>query len=976
MKTNPRSRSRQVPQLLAILTAAALLTRSAEAETAYPAWIATHDSSTAGNFAAEAIDTDASGNIYVAGYSTDATGKMLFYVAKHDALDGHRIWAYEHDAGAGDNAATAIAVDPSGSSAVVATGYVRTAAGGRDIYTVRLNTASEGMVLWKQTYAGPAGGDDRGLKVLIDSAGDAIVTGVSPGANTGNDWFTAKYAKVTGAPLWGGNALGIRYNAAGNGDDVPAAIALDGSKNLYITGAGTRANGLTSFITAKYAAADGTLLWNGQLKAFDSAGHAEPKGIAVDEDGNAVVTGIGRNAGGFRLFQTISYAATDGATRWSATHQNPGAPTFGGPVGVVVDGDGNAIVAGTEIDTGGSRFFYTAKYKSAAPNAGSVLWEKRSASRDGDDRASAIAVDSAGDVVVTGVSAAPETHDLDLLTIKYARPDGAVRWERIHRGSNRDERVADILFDRTGETIIAGATQLVHSGTGNAFDRLAVIKYQRLFFEKGSPAPNAGNALFGVPAGATIASVRTPAVSDTGRMAAVVTLKTGGDPLTAVVLQPVSGAAVVLALQGRPAPSPGTGSFARFSDPLIDDAGRIAFVAKLSGVPDSQSTAVFINTPSGPVRALQQGVEIAGTDGLRLRSVLGMSWQNSVLLVSGSITGPGVNLTNNKVLLSYTAAGGAKILLRTGDLVEVDGVTSEIHAIGALKPLPGVSGHCRTQGLGKIIARATLADKRSVVITAAIDGSSAAVDLHTGQPSGLDPGAVWKSFGVPAIDPSGTRRAVLGKQAIGPGKVLATDDTAIMGSNGGGEFVLIAREGSLIPSLSGFRYGTLRNPILNVQGRVAWISTVRREGVTTETDTCIFEAFVTGKEYRLIARTGDPVPSTSGELEANLFYRRFTSVGLPGAVNDGSIFVARLSGAGVTAQNNVGLFQGATSFSKARRLLRTGDNLGARVIAAIKLLQARPGSIGATRSFSDAHHVAVQLTFTDRTKAILRLSLP
>jgi hypothetical protein len=34
--------------------------------------------------------------------------------------------------------------------------------------------------------------------------------------------------------------------------------------------------------------------------------------------------------------------------------------------------------------------------------------------------------------------------------------------------------------------------------------------------------------------------------------------------------------------------------------------------------------------------------------------------------------------------------------------------------------------------------------------------------------------------------------------------------------------------------------------------------------------------------------------------------------------------------------------------------LRTGDKLGDRVIAAIKLLQARAGSIGATRSFSDA----------------------
>jgi hypothetical protein len=443
-----------------------------------------------------------------------------------------------------------------------------------------------------------------------------------------------------------------------------------------------------------------------------------------------------------------------------------------------------------------------------------------------------------------------------------------------------------------------------------------------------------------------------------------------------VVLQPVSGAPIVLAVQGRSAPTPGTGSFASFSDPLIDDAGRIAFVAKLSGVPASQATAVFITTPSGPIRALQQGVEIAGTDGLRLRSILGTSWQNSVLLVSATVTGPGVKATNNKVLLSYTAAGGAKILLRTGDMVEADGATSEIRAIGALTPLPGLTGHCRTQGLGKIIARATLADKRSVVITAKIDGSSAAVDLHSGQLSGLDVGAQWESFGVPAIDPSGTRRAVLGKQAIGPGKVLATDDTAIVGSNGGGAFVLIAREGSVIPSLSGFRYGTLRDPIVNVQGRVAWLSTVRGDGVTTKNDTCILQASVKGTNYRLVARNGDPAASTTGEIEPDLFYRSFASIALPGAVLDGTIFVARLSGEGVTTRNNVGLFEGPTDFSTARRLLRTGDRLGDRVIAAINVLQARAGSIGATRAFSDASHVAAQLTFTDRSTAIIRLNLP
>jgi hypothetical protein len=295
--------------------------------------------------------------------------------------------------------------------------------------------------------------------------------------------------------------------------------------------------------------------------------------------------------------------------------------------------------------------------------------------------------------------------------------------------------------------------------------------------------------------------------------------------------------------KGRSAPTPGTGSFASFSDPLIDDAGRIAFVAKLSGVPASQATAVFITTPSGPIRALQQGVEIAGTDGLRLRSILGTSWQNSVLLVSATVTGPGVKPTNNKVLLSYTAAGGAKILLRTGDMVEADGATSEIRAIGALTPLPGLTGHCRTQGWARS-SRVLHWRTNAACDHSKIDGSSAAVDLH----SGHSPGSMSEPSGKalacpPSIRASHAAQCLASRRRAG--KVLADRRHAIVEATRR-PFVLIAREGALIPSLSGFRYGTLRDPILNVQGRLAWISTVRGEGVTPKT-TPASSSFVTGK---------------------------------------------------------------------------------------------------------------------------------
>src|SRR5262249_29117727 len=127
-----------------------------------------------------------------------------------------------------------------------------------------------------------------------DGSGNVVVTGHSWNG-TNYDYYTAKYAAADGALLWE-----KRYNGPLNNDEHARAVAVDGSGNVVVTGVSDvffshycdlpRGD----YYTAKYGAADGALLWeqryNGLADDRDVA-----RSVVVDGSGNVVVTGISNN---------------------------------------------------------------------------------------------------------------------------------------------------------------------------------------------------------------------------------------------------------------------------------------------------------------------------------------------------------------------------------------------------------------------------------------------------------------------------------------------------------------------------------------------------------------------------------------------------------------------------------------------------------------------------------------------------------
>ncbi|MDH5694137.1 MAG: SBBP repeat-containing protein, partial [Gammaproteobacteria bacterium] len=310
--------------------------------------------------------------------------------------------------------------------------------------TARVDTA------WVKTYNGPGNGTDYAYAIAVDGTGNVYVTGKSRGSSTNDDYATIKYG-ADGSEKWVS-----RYNGPGNVIDEAWAIAVDGAGNVYVTGRSTGSGTGYDYATIKYNP-EGDTLW---VKRYNGSGNSidEAWEIAVDGAGNVYVTG--RSRGANDDYATIKYNSA-GDTVWVRTYNGPGNGADKANA-IAVDGAGNVYVTGQSRGTNDD--YATIKYNSA----GDTLWVRRyNGPGNGDDNATAIAVDGAGNVYVTGYSIGTGG---DYATIKY-NSAGDTLWVRRYNGpGNGDDWAYAIAVDGAGNVYVTGNSY----GTGYDY---ATIKY-------------------------------------------------------------------------------------------------------------------------------------------------------------------------------------------------------------------------------------------------------------------------------------------------------------------------------------------------------------------------------------------------------------------------------------------------------------------------------------------------------------------
>ncbi len=288
---------------------------------------------------------------------------------------------------------------------------------------------------------------------------------------------------TTAPPAARAQATAAEWAISGGGEssDIGFAIAADTAGNavlagrvtdvVTLAGAAPAPLGDLDAAIAKFGP-DGQLVW---VRRPGGTDRDSAKSIAMDGNGNTLVTGFFRGTG---IFGETAKDSAGHRDVFIAKYNPAGAPMWfrraGGPLidegrGIAADGSGNVFVTGgfegqatfadslTVAAEKGSHAF-VAKYDAG----GTPLWV-RQAGGDRHTWGNAVATDSAGNVLVSGAFARiaafngtvlKSAGDLDIFIAKYD-PDGNLLWATTAGGRGRDMAYS-VATDAADNVLVAG----------------------------------------------------------------------------------------------------------------------------------------------------------------------------------------------------------------------------------------------------------------------------------------------------------------------------------------------------------------------------------------------------------------------------------------------------------------------------------------------------------------------------------------
>ena len=287
----------------------------------------------------------------------------------------------------------------------------------------RLDTAfaGDGVVVYNNAAGG--GGADGGNAVAIDAQGRVVVAGRGT-APTSNTQLVVWRFRTDGTPdpTFGGGSGRVVYgrDAGGGNDDVGTAVTLDSQGRIIVAGFSDGLDGSWDMIIWRLGddgSLDGDFAGAGFVASHDAAGGGADDaalGVAVDATDRILATGYSRNSGGTLDLAVWRYTAAglpdttfNGTGIMAANFATSGDLADTGSA-ILVDGAGRILVTGDTNTSGNAdmlllRLTADGALDSTFGTAG-VQVSVDPAGGDGVDFGAALAVDVQGHVFVAGQS--------------------------------------------------------------------------------------------------------------------------------------------------------------------------------------------------------------------------------------------------------------------------------------------------------------------------------------------------------------------------------------------------------------------------------------------------------------------------------------------------------------------------------------------------------------------------------------------
>jgi len=280
---------------------------------------------------------------------------------------------------------------------------------------------------WYRTYNGTQSYNDAAYKVIISPQGTAYVMGSSIGQASGSDFRLVEYDQ-------GGNVVS-GYFYSNEGTEWPAAFTMDEAGAVYMTGS-MYAPWPTSQValTLKYDPIAGQFKW---ARTVDGSSYATA--IAVDDSSNVYITGQ-------RSCLFVAKISAEGWGQWIK-----GSVRCNAGIAITLDDAGNIYVAATGVTN--AKDYVTIKYN----NQGDSLWGAVY-NYSSEEAPSAIALDHAGNVIVTGWSGVGGYNLEDFATVKYTNGGTELWVQRYNGGYHYPDLARDLVVDESNNIYVTGAS--------------------------------------------------------------------------------------------------------------------------------------------------------------------------------------------------------------------------------------------------------------------------------------------------------------------------------------------------------------------------------------------------------------------------------------------------------------------------------------------------------------------------------------